>query len=307
MSEYNTMKRTLATVFFLAMTLSSCNDDALFDKEMYKNVVSLISNDSYNIFEEEIPLPVTQGEEVTGYIAACIGGTHAPDKNMVIGLEEDLSQLDIYNRFNYDADEAKYAKTLPRDKYEIADYKIQINAGERTGKTMVKIRPDGLSPDSTYFIGLKATDISGVEINEKKSTILYRVLIKNDYATQGKDVYYSMTGSANATPAAGNKKLFPLTYNRVRTIAGTESFESDEDKINQTSIILEVGEDNHVKILPYKDIEVTQIDGDSKYPNIFKVEKSFGHTYNVFLLSYRYTIDGKTIVMQEELRLETTD
>lgn len=47
-----------------------------------------------------------------------------------------------------------------------------------------------------------------------------------------------------------------------------------------------------------------QIDGDSKYPNTFKVEESFGHTYNVFLLSYRYTKDGKSRVMQEELRLE---
>ena len=50
---------------------------------------------------------------------------------------------------------------------------------------MIKIRPEGLSPDSTYFVGLKATDISGVEINESKNTILYQILIKNDYATQG--------------------------------------------------------------------------------------------------------------------------
>ena len=98
----------------------------------------------------------TTGEEATGYIAACTGGTHAPKKNMVIGLEEDLTSLEFYNRSLYDVDEACYAKFLPSDKYEIVDYKIQINAGERTGRTMIKIRPEGLSPDSTYFVGLKA-------------------------------------------------------------------------------------------------------------------------------------------------------
>ena len=261
--------------------LSSCNDDALFEKEMYKNVVALISSDYYNTFEEVVTLSPT-GEEATGYIAACTGGTHSPKQDMVIGLEEDLTSLEFYNRSLYDVDEACYA----------------------TGRTMIRIRPEGLSPDSTYFVGLKATDISGVEINESKNTILYQILIKNDYATQGENVYYSMTGLADGMATAGNKKMFPLTHNSVRVIAGTESFESNVDHINKTAIILQVEENNHVTIKPYKDIEVTQIDGDSKYPNTFKIEESFGHTYNVFLLSYRYTKDGKSKVMQEELRLE---
>ena len=297
------MKRDFITILALMTALSSCNDDALYEKEMYKNVVALISSDYYNTFEEVVTLSPT-GEEATGYIAACTGGTHAPKQNMVIGLEEDLTSLEFYNRSLYDVDEACYAKFLSSDKYEIVDYKIQINAGEWTGRTMIKIRPEGLSPDSTYFVGLKATDISGVEINESKNTILYQILIKNDYATQGENVYYSMTGLADGMATAGNKKMFPLTHNSVRVIAGTESFESNVDHINKTAIILQVEENTHVTIKPYKDIEVTQIDGDSKYPNTFKVEESFGHTYNVFLLSYRYTKDGKSKVMQEELRLE---
>ena len=151
------MKRDFITILALMMALSSCNDDALFEKEMYKNVVALISSDYYNTFEEVVTLSPT-GEEATGYIAACTGGTHAPKQDMVIGLEEDLTSLEFYNRSLYDVDEACYAKFLSSDKYEIVDYKIQINAGERTGRTMIKIRPEGLSPDSTYFVGLKATD-----------------------------------------------------------------------------------------------------------------------------------------------------
>ena len=71
------MKRDFITILALMTALSSCNDDALFEKEMYKNVVALISSDYYNTFEEVVTLSPT-GEEATGYIAACTGGTHAP-------------------------------------------------------------------------------------------------------------------------------------------------------------------------------------------------------------------------------------
>lgn len=295
------MKRRFITMLAIATALSSCKDNEMFEKEMYKNEVALISSSYYNTFQEIVPLT---GEEVTGYIAASAGGTHSVTKDMVIQLEENDAQLDFYNRSLFDADEKLYAKLLPKDKYEIVDYKILIKAGERTGRTMVKLRPDGLSPDSTYFIELKATEVPGVEINSKKNSILYQVLIKNDYASQAENTFYSMTGLANDMVTAGNKKLFPLTGNSVRVIAGTESFESKVDHINKTAIVLEVGADKHVTIKPYKDIEVTQLDGDTRYPNVFRVEESYGRKFNVFFLSYEYVVNGKKTHMQEELRIE---
>ncbi|TKC04856.1 BT_3044 domain-containing protein [Pedobacter frigoris] len=295
------MKRRYITMLALATALSSCKDNEIFEKEMYKNEVALISSSYYNTFQEIVPLT---GKEVTGYIAASAGGTHSPTKDMVIQLEEDDAQLDFYNRSLFDADKNLYAKLLSKDKYEILDYKILIKAGERTGRTMVKIRPDGLSPDSTYFIELKATDVSGIEINSKKNTLLYQVLIKNDYASQAENTFYSMTGLANDMVTAGNKKLFPLTGNSVRVIAGTESFESNVTHINKNSIVLEVGADNKITIKPYKDIVLKQLDGDTRYPNVFRVEESFGRKFNVFLLSYEYVVNGTTRRMQEELRIE---
>lgn len=295
------MKRIYIKMFILATALTSCKDNEMFEKEMYKNEIALISSSYYNTFQEIVPLT---GEEVTGYIAASAGGTHSPTKDMVIQLEEDHNQLDLYNRSLFDADENLYAKLLPKNKYEIMDYKIMIRAGERTGRTMVKLHPDGLSPDSTYFIELKATDVSGVEINSKKNSILYQVLIKNNYASQAENTFYSMTGLVDGRVTAGNKKLFPLKSNSVRVIAGTESFENNVNHINKTSIILEVGADNHITIKPYKDVILNQLDGDARYPNVFKVEESFGRKFNVFLLSYEYEINGIMQHMQEELRIE---
>lgn len=295
------MKRRYIALLSLAALFSSCKDNEVFDKEMYKNVAALISSDYYNTFEEVVPLT---DEEVTGYIAASVGGTHAPGQDMVLELQEDQEPLDEYNWALFDADEKLYAKMLPKDKYEIADYKIQIKAGERTGRTMVTLRPDGLSPDSTYFIGLKATGTSNEEINPEKNTILYQVLIKNDYASQAEDNFYSMTGLMDSMVTASNKKMFPLTRNTSRIIAGKESFEANVEHIQKTSIVLQVNEDNSVSIKPYGDIQVTQIDDDHNYPNTFTLEERFGRKFNVFLLSYEYTIGEETHLMKERLEIQ---
>ena len=296
------MKQRLLVIMALLGTLVSCNDDAIFEKEMYKNEVALISSDYYNTFQEVVKL--TSEEEVIGYVAASVGGTNAPVKDMVIGLEEDAEPLGLYNYSLYDADSALYAKLLPKDKYEITEYQIKVKAGERAGKTMIRLRPDGLSPDSTYFLSLRATDISGVELNPKKSTILYQVLLENDYASQAKNSLYTMTGMINGMVTAANKELFPLSYNSVRMVAGNETFVSKESAIRETSIILEVAEDNSVTIKPYGSIQVTQLDDDDKYPNVFMVEDYYGQKTNVFLLAYEYTIGDVTKEMKERVEMQ---
>lgn len=295
------MKRNYIAILALTTVFASCKDNEVFEKEMYKNEVALISSDYHNTFQEVVQLT---GEEVTGYIAVSTGGTHAPKEDLIIGLEEDATPLAEYNWSLYDAAEDLYAKLLPESKYEILDDKIVIKAGELTGRTMIKLRPDGLSPDSTYFIGLKATDISGVEIKSKKSTMLYQVLIENEYASQAKNSMYSMLGFMNGLATAANKQLFPLTRNSVRMIAGNETYVSREVDLAKTSLILEMDESNHVTIKPYKDLQIVQLDNDPAYPNVFKVEDAFGIRTNVFLLSYQYTIGGVTNIMKERVEMQ---
>lgn len=295
------MKRNYIAILALTTAFSSCKDNEVFEKEMYKNEVALISSDYHNTFQEVVQLT---GEEVIGYIAASAGGTHAPEKDLVIGLEEDATPLAEYNWSLYDAAEDLYAKLLPESKYEILDDKIVIKAGELTGRTMIKLRPDGLSPDSTYFVGLKATGISGVEIKSNKSTMLYQVLIENQYASQATNSMYSMVGLANGLATAANKQLFPLTSNSVRMIAGNETYVSKEVDLAKTSLILEMDEFNNITIKPYKDLQIVQLNNDPAYPNVFKVEEAFGIRTNVFLLSYQYTIGGVTNIMKERVEMQ---
>lgn len=298
------MKKKYIFSFACLIFFIGCNDDEIFEKEMHKNEIALISSTNHNIFQEVIHL--TGESEISAYIAASTGGTHAPDRDLVIGLEEDDQPLAAYNWSQFDADERLYAKLLPKDKYEILDYQITILAGERTGRTLINIRPEGLSPDSSYFVGLRATNISDADLNPKKTTLLYQVLIKNDYASQSENSLYTMTGSINGSATAANKQLFPLSYNRTRMIAGNETFQSTEESIAKSSIVLEVDENDNVLIKPYKDIQVRQLDGDPDFPNVFRVEEAYGRSINVFLLSYEYKIGDVTNVMKERVEMQIT-
>ncbi len=98
--------------------------------------------------------------------------------------------------------------------------------------------------------------------------------------------------------------MFPISKTDVRLIVGTETFENNLEHINKNSMLLQVNPDSSVTIKPYKDLIITQIDGNERYPNKFKVEDIYGRKFNVFFISYEYKIGNTTKIMQEELRLE---
>jgi hypothetical protein len=300
------MKKTIWMATCLLLGITACNTNEIFEEELYKKVVALISSDNYNILEDEQELT---GEENVTYIAVSCGGTGAAETDVRVTLIPDNTPFDAYNRGMYDADATQYAKLLPQDKYAIDDYHILIPKGERTGKLAIRIRPDGLSPDSVYFIPLSIGALSAYEVNPEKNNILYRVLIKNFYAEQLSSGYtfYTMRGLKNGANATATKQVQPLSKNKVRMMAGNIPFVADVSTFEQSAVVLEVQSDNKVLVSTYKDMEVTQED-DPDYPNVFRTETDdWGRKYKIFLLAYSYRDGSSTIQMREELRLQYTE
>jgi hypothetical protein len=285
----------------LVAGLSSCNEDKIFEREQYKNVFALVSDDGYNVFTVVHDLDKT---ESTGYVAASCGGSNPTGKDIEITLEPSPETFDFYNKSNFDVDIEKYARLLPPEKYSIDKWNFIIPTGEVIGRLPIRIRPDGLSPDSTYFIPLKVSDFSTYEVNSDKSDVLYRVLIKNKYATQEFATNYAMRGLRDGVNIIMQKQMHPISSNKVRIMAGTEVFDSNIATLNKSGIILEIAADNKVSISPVKDMVITQVDGNADYPNIFKIEDDGYRTYKTFLLQYDYKSGSNTYRMQEELRLE---
>jgi hypothetical protein len=285
---------------FLTGTVS-CDDDRYFEREQYKVVFALVTNDSHNVFNMVHDLDST---ESTGYVSASCGGTNPTDKDIYITLVQDVDPFDKYNKDNFDVETAKFAQRMPVDKFDIDDYSLTIPTGGRSGRTAIRIRPGGLSPDSTYFIPLKVVSYSAYEVNPDKSNVLYRVLIKNRYATQASTTTYTLRGVRDGVNVMGVKQMHPISRNKVRIMAGNETFQSDVDIINNTCIVLTIDVDNKVSISSFKNMEVEQIDGDPEFPNVFKIDDDGYNIYKTFLLNYKYKIGNTTYTMKEELRVK---
>lgn len=292
----------------LVLTLFSCNRDEIFEREQYKNVVALLSDDGFNIFAEELAF---SEDGVDGYIAASCGGALPTTVPIDIEMVEDESLINKYNISNYDTDAERYAHYLDHSRYTVENQTLTIPAGERAGRMKIKIRTAGLSPDSVYLIPFKAASFSAYELNLNKSTVLYRLYLKNYYAsTKSGNTLYTHRGVRAGTNTMLQKQVFPVADNEVRIFAGIKPFQANESLINKWSIRIVVAEDNSVTILPWNTSEfgmkITQIDDDPDYPNIFKIEDTGFKTYKTFLLCYEYVDpdDGKTYQMKEELRLE---
>lgn len=300
------MKRLgTALSMLLLFIFITCDRDEVFEREQYKNVFALIS-ESDNVARKFHKL----GEESIGYVAASMGGTNPTTKDITVNLVEDQSLLDNFNRINYDTDVSKYGKPMPESKYDIDSYQFTIPAGGISGRLPIRIRPDGLSPDTAYFISLRVESHSSYEVNPDKSYVLYQIRTKNYWAQADGNTNYSMRaklriqGSASELEMPGTKVMHPLTENSVRIMAGKETYESNINVFNRFAIVLEIGEDNKVSILPYANIEVTQVDGDSEFPNTFLIENDGFKTYKTFLLRYNYKSGNTIYEMKEELRME---
>lgn len=303
--KVSSYKKAKFILLISIIIFTACDRDEVFEKEQYKNVFALIS-ESDNVSRKFHSL----GKESIGIVAASLGGTNPTDKDIVVNLVEDPSFIDAYNRTNYDVDKTKYVRPLPKDKYDIESLQFTIPAGEISGRLPIRIRPDGLSPDSAYFISLRIESHSAYEANPEKNFVLYRVRIKNWWAVgDGSSTYnlnakLSEVGETYELQMPGTKVMHPISENQVRIMAGNEKYESNINVFNQYAMILTIDEDNNVTITPYKDIEVIQLDGDDFYTNTFFIEDDGYKTYKTFRLKYQYRSGNKQYIIKEELRLQ---
>jgi hypothetical protein len=304
------VKYLIILLIVAGVTISSCNRDELFEREQYKKVFALLSDDNiFNIFAEEHDLELS---ESPGFVSAVCGGSLPTEEDINITIVEDDDLLLQFNRSNFDVDESRYARRLPRERYDISNYNITVPAGERTGLMPLTVRLNGLSPDSVYIVPMRVDKFTAYELNPEKGDVLYRVFLKNYYATNKTTststavtaTSYNYRLKRNGVNAMGSKYVFPVGGNSVRISAGDITFEAKADLIRDISVLLTVDEEKNVTIQPWANLNITQVDGDPEYPNTFLIFDDGYKQYKTFLLRYDYVYNGTTYQIQEELKFE---
>lgn len=300
------MKRYIYSIAVLALaaaSFTSCSEDDQFKGELYKKVIYLLSDDDYS-FSTVHQL----GETSEGYVTVYCGGTEHVDKDVAVEVEYDGEGLANYNKLYFDIDESKFAKELDKSRYEIKSYQavIKANSADNYALIPIDVNPDGLSPDSIYMIPLKIKNASNYEINEEKSHVLYRVLLKNAYATMESTTYYQMTGTetvradgdASSAGVSVTRVVAPLSKNQLRMFVGTRTYvpsKVTKEELAENAMVVTVNDDNSISITPYKTLEVEQVGGsDDNY-----LSKNAKGAY-VLNLRYRYKeADGSWTEMKE--------
>lgn len=104
--------------------VTACDEDAQFDKELYKKVINVLSVENLTF---SVNHDLNQ-EVSTGYISIGCGGTKHIDQDVTVELEPDNEALAKYNKLNFDIDESKFAHLLDPARYDISTYEYSIKS-----------------------------------------------------------------------------------------------------------------------------------------------------------------------------------
>ena len=217
------------------LLLASCNENEVFTKEQYKHVFSFVSNADH-VSEKVFNLSDTAR---VGYVALSMGGSTGTEKDVTVNIVKAPELLEAYNVTQYDNAVDKYARLLPESHYTLSSMQFVVKAGQTTGVIPLTVRPEGLSPDSTYYLPLRIQSYDAYEANATRNYVFYNVRIKNTWAAAGGSSYSMselryVNGSTTALAVPGTKTLFAIGANTVRTMAGNETF--DKSRANLDSL-----------------------------------------------------------------------
>lgn len=305
-------KNIYMTLAILVLTALNACESYDFEQEQYRNEINLLSNSSL-IYDRQVADLKNEGD--TLYLVAGLSGSQPSGKSLKVSIMEADSLLKAYNKSNFDIDFTRFAKLLPKTFYTLPETSKIINAGEFQVKFPIILKNlEQLSPDSIYFLNYRI-DPSGTDaFNNKKKEVLFRVYKKNEFATTKSNTFYNYTSSyiyigtgAPRRPTSANQ-VFPLGENSVRMMAGDETFgeyKTALEKINQRSIVLEVGEKTpqdpnarKVTILPYRTIDVQAMPPTGEYDNTYRIHTiatpdGRANYYKEFRLHYKYRLTSK--------------
>lgn len=322
MNKY--IKIFLTVILFCGVV--SCDRDAVFEKEQYKNVFAIVSGDDnvhrvIHDYRESVS---------TGYISASLGGSNTCEHDIVITLVEDADVLEVYNHSIYQEDRDRYVLPLRPDRYYFDDLSMTIRAGETKASLPVYIKPEGLSPDSVFYIPMRVDTYNSGELNMEKGTILYEVRTKNWWCSYNGTTYVSRglryEPDRAPTNLYTNKIFYPFGPAFIRIMPGSESERDGSGalKYRDYAMMLQISDTERqytidgivktgspVTIRPYDRLDMTQItqddpDYDPEYPNIAISSDDDGYRiFKTLLLHYRF-VDSRGIEarIQEEIRME---
>ena len=313
----NNAKTALCAVAAMAL-LSSC-ETIFYDEEQYRKEIYIVSGDN-NIIGQEY----TFGDESVGYLSIYAAGTTEIEKDVDVELEVYSDYLRSYNQRTYGDTYSSYVQELDPDYYSVESWKTTLKANSENPyvKFPIKVNINNISLDETYYIPIRIKSVSDYMISEDKQNVLYRIYVKNDYATTKSTTYYTMNGTEQsytetdgvftadgvATAVNSTKSFIPTGEQSIRMLPST-NYSTTASVVRNQSVNVTVHPDEIIDIPVYNEGEFTgnyvkrqkvtvatwqesstsvtvgEIDDDPSY---------YDEENSTFYLNYRYKLSGET-------------
>lgn len=302
----------LIVILALAALVFAC-ESYDFEQEQYRNDVGLLSNSDL-VYDRQTADLWSNGD--TLFLVASLSGSQAPKQAVNVAIKEADSLFHAFNKSNYDIDESRFAKLLPKACYSLPEDEKQIAAGTfRTQFPVYLKNLDKLSPDTIYFLNFKIDSLRTTAYDEKKKEVLFRIYKQNEFASTRTNTSYTYTSSyvtplepgGVANRPTHQNRLFPLGQDSVRMLAGDENYGDYKDaldNINRMSIKVTVGGQTpynpaarEVVITPYRTIDVVQLPPSGIYDNTYLINvistpDGRSTYYKEFRLYYKYRLSS---------------
>lgn len=248
----------LTAVGIMTLAAFTSCETKFYDEEQYRKEVYIVSGDE-NIFGQEYAF----GKESVGYISIYVGGTTAIEEDVDVELELYPQALRSYNQRIYGENYANYVQQLDPENYVIENWKVTISKGNSKPYVMlpIKVNVSNLIDGEEYYIPLRIKSVSNYMISPTRRVVLFRIYVKNDYATSKSSSYYSMAGleqiysesngsfiaDAPGTGMNSTKLLKPSGETSVRMMPGALVSANAIDERNK-NIVLTVHPDEIIDV-----------------------------------------------------------
>ena len=231
----------------MLMALAACGEREFYDDEQYRKECYIVSNDN-NIFGQEY----TYGENSVGYLSVYISGSTPVTHDVTVTLRPADDLLKTFNQRTYGTSYASYAEILPEETYNAPEgWSVTVTPDNSYTMFPLMVNIDQLDPTKTYYLPIEIASVSDYQYSATKNYVLFRIYMKNAYATTKSSTYYQMFGNTidlvndgtslilpdptmSASVFNATKQMIPVSENSVRILPGSTQTTNDLRNIRLT-------------------------------------------------------------------------
>ncbi len=253
---------------FVAIIVSSCEQDDPMEKEQYIKQISLVGAQQSNEGHMTFDLSCVDNGYSQAYVSVAISGTLLPDQDVTVTLSDKIpGAIEEYNRVFLSPTDIKNQELLT-SAYQIPSYDAVIKSGESYGRLPINIHTKLLECDSIYALPFRITSVSKYDYRKVDTVLIIAFNLINEYSSSYRWDAYRSTVQGDGTlkdsvPTGQLLNLKAVTEKTIRFYG--EGVEEKKDNIAGYCVTFTVKDDNTIAVAAWDETKLIVKNGEGYY------------------------------------------